>query len=59
VCGEATHLNIREEHPIFASGAGYYARVTRKNGESALILRVQGTRKMSSLNRKMYKWDAP
>jgi CHASE2 domain-containing sensor protein len=32
---------------------------TRKNGEKALILRALCARKMSALNEKMQKWDAP
>jgi hypothetical protein len=35
------------------------ARATRTNGEKALILRAQSARKMSALNEKMHKWDAP
>jgi hypothetical protein len=49
---------ITREHPICASGAGY-ARATRTNGEKSLILRAQSARKMSDLNEKMHKWDAP
>jgi hypothetical protein len=32
---------------------------TRTNGKKALILRAFYARKMSALNKKMHKWDAP
>jgi hypothetical protein len=51
-------LSIGGEYPIFASGADY-ARATRKNGESALILQAQSACKISAWNRRMHKWDAP
>jgi uncharacterized membrane protein YgcG len=48
------------EHPICASGAGYAPPPpTRTKGEKALIWRAQSARKMSALNEKMHKWDAP
>jgi predicted O-linked N-acetylglucosamine transferase (SPINDLY family) len=51
-CGEicTPHLQrIEREHPIFASGVGY-ARATRKNGESVLILQTLCVCKISAWN---------
>jgi hypothetical protein len=40
-------------------GGGGGGGGTRTNGEKALILRALCARKMSALNEKMHKWDAP